>query len=77
MLCLMLIHRCQVSNNYWKVDYGKQKRTISIPADAKDRSRYLRGRDRGLLYQSFENVVQVTYQNRFAHRRNKDYSVVG
>ena len=75
MLYLMLIHRYQVSNNYWKIDYGKQKRTISIPADAKDRSRHLRGRDRGLLYQSFENVVQVTYQNCIAHRRNKDHAI--
>ena len=77
MQCLILIRRCQVLNNYWKVDYGEQKRTISVYADAKDRSRHLRGRNRSLLYQSFENVVQVTYQNRFAHRRNEDYSVVG
>ena len=69
--------QCLILNNYWKVDYGEQKRTISVYADAKDRSRHLRGRNRSLLYQSFENVVQVTYQNRFAHRRNEDYSVVG
>ena len=30
MQYLMLIHRYQVSNNYWKVDYGKQKRTVTI-----------------------------------------------
>ena len=73
----MLIHRYQVSNNYWKVDYGKQKGTGSISADAKDRSRHLRGLDRGLLYQPFENVVQVTYKNRITHRRDKDYPFVG
>lgn len=54
MQCLILIRRCQVLNNYWKVDYGEQKRTISVYADAKDRSRHLRGRNRSLLYQSFE-----------------------
>ena len=32
----MLILQFQVSNNYWKVDYGKQKRTISIHADAQE-----------------------------------------
>lgn len=31
----MLIPRYQVSNNYWRVDYGKQTRTISVYADAK------------------------------------------
>ena len=77
MLCLMLIHRCQVSNNYWKIDYGKQKRTVTIFANAKDRPCYLRGRDRGLLYQPSEIVVEVTHQNRFAHRRHEDYSIAG
>lgn len=40
-----LILRFQVSNNYWKADHGKQKRTFSIHADAQNRSCYLRGRN--------------------------------
>ncbi len=54
---LMLILQCQVSNNYWKVDYDKQKRAVTIFANAKDRPCYLRGRNSGLLYQPSEIVV--------------------
>lgn len=40
----MLTPQYRVLNNYWKFDYGKQKGTVSIYADAKNRPCHLRGR---------------------------------
>lgn len=68
----MLILPYQILSNCWRADYGKQKRENSIKANAENRPCYMRGRDRGVLYQPFENMVQVAYQNSFAHRRYKD-----
>ncbi len=64
----MLILPYQILSNCWRVDYGKQKRENSIKANAENRPCYMRGRDRGVLYQPFENMVQVAYQNIVAEK---------
>lgn len=44
----------KVSNNYWRIDYGKQKRESTDKANAQDYPGYLRRRNRGWLHQSRE-----------------------